>query len=193
MAGKQAKVLNNTQIEDSIIVFIRYTPPSARNTVMFLLSCKAGLRSVEISNIKWSMITDSEGKLDSFIYLQDRATKGKTGGRTIPMSSLLMSYLNRLDIPENLDTTVIVSERGNKMAASTVTSWFDRLYRNLNFSGCSSNSGRRTCGTMWARKITDAGGCLKDVQDLMGHKSIRTTQMYIDSNEDAKKKLISML
>ena len=109
------------------------------------------------------------------------------------MAKQLHEALARLPIPENLNHTIIKSERGNSMAASTVTTWFARLYEDLGFSGCSSHSGRRTFGTHAARKITEAGGSLKDIQDLMGHSSINTTQRYIDSNEDAKRKVVELI
>ena len=192
MAGKQAKILSAKQIKTAL-AFLSNTRHPCRNKVMFLLSCKAGLRSVEISKVTWSMVTDSNGELARVIHLQNIATKGKKGGRTIPMANMLHDALAELDRPDNLNSPIIRSERGNPMAASTITSWFARLYGDLNLTGCSSHSGRRTCGTMWARKVTEAGGSLKDVQELMGHSSIQTTQRYIDSNEDAKRKLVELI
>ena len=139
------------------------------------------------------MVTDSEGTLSNSIHLDNNATKGKKGGRTIYMAKQLYDALSDLPIPENLGQTIIKSERGNSMAPYTVANWFKRIYNDLNFTGCSSHSGRRTFGTHTARKITEAGGSLKDIQDLMGHSSINTTQRYIDSNEDAKRKVVELI
>lgn len=192
MAGKQAKILSTKQIKTAL-AFLSTTRHPERNRIIFLLSCKAGLRSIEISKLTWSMVIDSNGELARIIHLQNVATKGKKGGRTIPMSALLYDSLSMLTRPDNPNQTIIRSERKNPMAASTITNWFAKLYRDLGLTGCSSHSGRRTCGTMWARKVTEAGGSLKDVQDLMGHSSIQTTQRYIDSNEDAKRKLVELI
>ena len=40
--------------------------------------------------------------------------------------------------------------------------------------------------TKAARKIVEAGGSLRDVQQLAGHRSLQTTQGYIDENPQAK-------
>ena len=192
MAGKQAKVLNARQIK-AALSWLDNSRHTLRNKVIFLLSCKAGLRSIEISKVTWSMLTDSDGQLSGFLVLPNIATKGKKGGRTIPISKLLLEVLCEMSIPDNPDQVVVMSERGKPMSAQTITNWFHRLYRDLNFNGCSSHSGRRTFGTFAARKITEAGGSLRDVQDLMGHSSIATTQKYIDSNEEAKRKLVELI
>jgi integrase/recombinase XerD len=38
-----------------------------------------------------------------------------------------------------------------------------------------------------------AGGSLRDVQLLAGHRSIQTTQRYIDGDSDAQRKLVSLI
>ena len=68
--------------------------------------------------------------------------------------------------------------------------------RNANafgLDGCSSHSGRRTFITRAARLVHEAGGSLRDVQLLAGHRSIQTTQRYIDGDTDAQRKLVSMI
>ena len=192
MAGKQAKILNARQIKAALSWLDNSRHPK-RNKVIFLLSCKAGLRSIEISKVTWSMVLDSEGNLTNMLALPNIATKGKKGGRTIPIGKLLFDALTDLEIPDNHQQTIVISERGNPMTAQTITNWFARLYRDLNFFGCSSHSGRRTFGTFAARRITEVGGSLRDVQQLMGHSSIATTQKYIDSNEEAKRKLVDLI
>jgi len=44
-----------------------------------------------------------------------------------------------------------------------------------------------------ARKITEAGGSLRDVQQLAGHASLATTQAYIEGDTEAKRKVIDLI
>jgi integrase len=68
---------------------------------------------------------------------------------------------------------MIVSERGGPMTAQSIVNWFAKLYDDAGLQGCSSHSGRRTFVTMAARLISRAGGSLRDVQELVGHRSSR--------------------
>ena len=71
--------------------------------------------------------------------------------------------------------------------------WFHRLYKTLQLTGCSSHSGRCTFITRTARKVAEAGGSLRDVQQLAGHASLSMTQRYIEGDTDAKRKLITLI
>jgi integrase len=71
--------------------------------------------------------------------------------------------------------------------------WFNRAFRGIGLKGCSSHSGRRTFVTRAARLVHKAGGSLRDVQLLPGHRSIQTTQRYIDGDSDAQRKLVSLI
>jgi len=194
--GKQAKTVNDKQAKAVLnnLADARYPE---RNRVVFLLSIKAGLRSKEIANLTWAMVTDSDAQIADVIAVQNVASKGKNGGREIPVHSDLKDALIDLQSHRGDQATpgspVIYSERGEGMSANSVTVWFHRLYGGLGMKGCSSHSGRRTFVTKAAHKIVEAGGSLRDVQQLAGHTSLATTQRYIEGSNDAKRKVIQMI
>jgi integrase/recombinase XerD len=110
------------------------------------------------------------------------ATAAKKGsGRRVPIHSELRCALKALKKSSSnfyhAETNAVIrSERGGPMTAKAVVNWFGSLYRELGLKGCSSHSGRRTFVTTAARLIHKAGGSLRDVQELVGHRSIKTTQ-----------------
>jgi integrase len=88
---------------------------------------------------------------------------------------------------------VIKSERGEKLTAGSVVNWFKSFYARLGFEGCTSHSGRRTFITLAARRISKAGGSIRDVQMLAGHRSLRHTQGYIEGDSRAQRRLMAFL
>jgi len=200
--GKQAKILSEVQIKTTL-QFLTTTRNSQRDIVILLLSVKSGLRAKEIAFLTWQMVTDPEGNVGDAIALRNVASKGKNGGRTIPLNKELKAALVDLKLfaetkrlgkgfPFDLASNVITSERGGRMSANTVAHWFKRLYGNLGFDGCSSHSGRRSAITRWAKNTSRVGASLREVQELAGHSSLATTQRYIQSDSAAKRKLVDM-
>ncbi len=70
---------------------------------------------------------------------------------------------------------------------------FKSMHSELGLVGCSSHSGRRTFGTRAARKVVEAGGSLRDVQQPLGHKDLSTTQKYIEGDSDATRRLVHLI
>lgn len=191
--GKQAKVLTEPQIRAALAAIEGRRYP-LRDRVMILLSVRSGLRAKEIALVTWSMVTDAEGQVSDCLQLQNRTSKGDNGGRTIPLRRELQEALVTLASerkPEPNDR-IIHSERDAGMSPTAVQVWFHRLYAALGFAGASSHSGRRTFITRAAKKITEAGGSLRDVQQLAGHASLSTTQRYIEGDSNAKRKVVEM-
>ena len=193
--GRQAKILNPKQ-QRLILKQVETSRHPERDRVMALLSLKAGLRSKEIAGLTWSMVTDGHGEVADDIALQDRASKGR-GGRHIPLHKTLREALIGLQRLRGKEARpkwpVVYSERERGMSAASVTNWFHRLYKTMGLEGCSSHSGRRTFITIAAKKIVQAGGSLRDVQQLAGHQNLNTTMAYIEGCSDAKRRVVDLL
>ncbi|APS58066.1 tyrosine-type recombinase/integrase [Piscirickettsia salmonis] len=192
---KQAKILSERQ-EKAVLSAFQSTTYPTRNTTMFLLSIKAGLRAKEIAALTWDMVLTPEGELCESIRLRNTASKGKQGGRVIPLNKQLKQALSQLldeSQPKHGQRPVILSRRNSHFPAQTIVNWFAELYKNLGFEGCSSHSGRRTFVTRAAKNIIKAGGSLRDVQQLAGHTTLQTTQRYIEGDNEAKKKIVDLI
>jgi integrase/recombinase XerD len=138
------------------------------------------------------MVLDPTGEVSEAIELHDRVAK-KNSGRRIPMHPTLQSALTAWCLLTGGTGRVIRSERGGAMTPVSIVNWFALAYRAVGLEGCSSHSGRRTFITRAARLVHKAGGSLRDVQLLAGHRSIQTTQRYIDGDTDAQRMLVAMI
>ena len=196
--GKQSKVLTEKQIE-TMLAYVSSRRNGARNRVILQLSVKAGLRAKEIACLKWAMLLNADGVVGDAIHLTNIASKGASG-RVIPLNKALKESLlhlwqletDRSDFDRH-ESHVIRSERSPRTSAQAVVNMFQRWYRDLNYVGCSSHSGRRTFITNTARKISLVGGSLRDVQSLAGHSNLQTTQRYIDHDTECQRKVVNLL
>jgi integrase len=160
---------------------------NATELAMFLLSVKAGLRAAEIADLEWDRI-DFEGNV-----LLLTATKGDKP-RSLPINAQLRDVLLGLYAHRGMSVRVIIGPFGRPLTANSVAQWFWKFYtQRMGWEGFSSHSGRRTFVTKAARAIIEAGGTLKDVQSMVGHADMKTTSRYIDTNEDAQKRVVDMI
>lgn len=191
--GQPAKVLAPADVR-RVLKHVRCKRNAIRNHAMVMLSFKAGLRACEIAGLDWSMVLRADGKLGTSIMVSGSIAKNGTG-RRIPMNPDLAKGLQRLFgcQGEPRSGAVIKSERGNHMTPRSVVNWFRETYAELGLEGCSSHSGRRTFITMSARLLPKIGGSLRDVQELAGHRSITTTERYIEGDRDVQRRLLRLI
>src|SRR5690349_21493185 len=194
--GKQAKIFDPKHVAKLLDHVAKSRHPE-RDRVMVLLSFKAGLRAKEIAGLTWSMVTTATGDLADTISLPNRASKGKGGGRTIPLHNDLRAALVSLKAVRGdklrPHLPVVYSERADGYSPNAVAVWFLTRYRETGVEGASSHSGRRTFITAAAKKISEAGGSLRDIQELAGHSSLGTTQRYIQGDSQAKRNVIGLI
>ncbi len=208
--GKQAQILNKTEF-DLLLADAATTRNPTRDRLIILLSFKAGLRACEIANLSWSMVTDASGNVADGISLTDAASKtvrnrnmrrASGGGRYIPMHPMIQAALEvmRDDPPRRFahplwpqpTDPVVPSEQG-RYSPNAIAVWFHLRFKRLGLQGASSHSGRRTFITSAARAIIRAGGSLRDVQTLAGHKSLLVTQRYIEPDAPAQRRIVNMV
>lgn len=196
--GKQSKTLNKNQIE-MVSTYLRSKRNGLRNQTIFLLSVKSGLRAKEIASLQWRMVVQPDGKIDDYINLPNSSSKGRSG-RVIPLHSSLKVNLSELLEEQSrirtfdLDTAYVVrTERSASASAQSIVNMFSGWYRDLGLIGCSSHSGRRTFITETAKKISTVGGSLRDIQMMVGHSSLQTTQRYIESDSESQMRVVNLL
>jgi integrase/recombinase XerD len=179
--------------------YLRSKRNGLRNQTIFLLSVKVGLRSKEISQLSWKEVCNSDGEIDDYINLTNKTSKGKSG-RIIPLHrDVKQNLIELLDIHRgymgfDVNSSFIVrTERSPFTTSQSIVNMFQKWYRTLGLIGCSSHSGRRTFITETSKKISLVGGSLRDVQMMVGHSSLQTTQRYIESDSESQRKVVDLL
>src|SRR5215831_2563613 len=147
MQGKQATMVSPTQ-ERAMLGSLITTRSPARDRVMFLFSMKAGLRAKAMAALTWAMVTDAQGSVVEVLHVPNRASQGKTGGRTMPLhpdlqTALVTLQTARVDMATS-ERPILFSERGGGLLPATVRLGFHRLSTSLKMDGYSSHAGRRT-------------------------------------------------
>ena len=191
--SQPARVLGSGDVR-KLLRYVATTRLAHRNRVLVLLSFKAGLRACEMAGLDWAMLLRADGRLDHLISL-DHAIAKNGSGRRIPIHPDLREALLRLHHFRGRPRQgpVVCSERGAHMHPRSIVNWFADIYDAVQLDGCSSHSGRRTFITRSARLLARTGGSLRDVQELAGHRSLSTTERYIEGDRDAQRKLVRLV
>jgi integrase/recombinase XerD len=196
--GKQAKTLSKTQIKMLSELLIN-TRNGLRDQTIFYFSVKSGLRAKEIAMLKWSMVMNSDGSVGDYLQLPNSSSKGKSG-RIVPLNKDLKKNLislleqhRQLHGFEPQTFSIFRTERSHSTSAQAIVNMFQRWYKLFGFVGCSSHSGRRTFITETSKKISTVGGSLRDIQMMVGHSSLQTTQRYIEADSDSQRKVVDLI
>lgn len=179
---KQAKVLTDAELK-RVLAVIAQGKHAQRNRLAVLLSHYAGLRVGEIAALTWGMLLDRSGDVVSSFHLLGEHTKaGET--RTVHISAKLakeiLAHRAALTMERNSKTAVITSQKGGAFSPNSLCQLLGRTYASAGLVGASSHSGRR----WFITRLAHAGVSPKIIMTLAGHRSLATTQRYIDVNDE---------
>jgi len=189
---KQAKTLTDDEL-DQVLSHVKQRSHCNRNRAMILMTFWGGFRVGEVAALQYKDVYDDAGAVKPEIRLDAAVTKGKHA-RTVFLPEKLRAELAAYQPKHPSKTahsplfqTQKSSERG--FSANTATQLFLALYKGAGIDGASSHSGRRTFITRLASK----GVTVRVLASLAGHKSIATTQRYIDVNDELKRSAVEMI
>jgi len=158
-------------------------PLAVRDLAMLELFYSSGLR---LSELAGASIRDLD-LLSNQIRVRGKGRKE----RIVPVGrraeQALRSYLNDREVmvrrPGADRSALFVSARGRRLSARTVPRRIRALYRATGLEGQRVHSLRHT----FATHLMDAGADLRAVQELLGHASLGTTQVYTHTSVERLK------
>lgn len=187
----QAKTLTVGQLE-RVLETVSYGRYAARDRAMVLLSFWSGMRVGEIAALKIGDVLSYDGTIKDEIRLKPEQTKGNKH-RAVMIGARLQNELSQYlgTLPTvNPDSPLFISQKSNtNFNPNALAQKFRRIYDLAGIDGATSHSGRRTFITQLASK----GVSVRVLQSLAGHRSIGTTQLYIDVNDEMKRQAVNMI
>ncbi len=189
--------------DDEIQRLLENSTPHLRDIIICAIN--TGMRRGEILNLKWSQIRGG------FIYLQ-KGTKTKEK-REIPINDELEILFKRIKAQQNHKGATVIRLDGNNIirwdanpiecqnsVSEYVFTYKGKRVKNIKkaFKTALKNAGitdfrfhdlRHT----FASQVIMRGGDLKDVQELLGHKSMSMTLRYSHLSQEHKKRAVNLL
>ena len=178
----QAKTLTKAELKRLFDVTRSCSRYAERDLTMLQLTHYCGMRVNEIANLKKSDVVDDKGNIVDVIYLKATQTKGNDSRRVFvnkKAKALLKTYLNA-NLSVIRSDYLFTTQKSKQFTANTLTQLLKRLYEQVGIKHATSHSGRRTFIT----KLANSGVNVRVIAELASHKSIQTTQRYIDINDN---------
>lgn len=155
-----------------------------RNRRLVYLMLYSGLRLSEAAGLNWDSVDLSAKK----IFVSARFAKGGKE-RSLTIHDKLLQILAGVPISER-HGPVIGRSDGQHLTAKGMGKIFSNwLQDELNFSKIHAHRLRHSfaCLMLWN------GATLKDIQDLLGHSQLGTTQWYLEADEQSKANSINRI
>jgi len=178
-APKLAKHLPDTlsynEIEKIISSLDVSTPEGMRNKAIIEALYSCGLRVSELVNLKLSCLYFDVG----YVRITGKGDKE----RLVPIGSAAIKYINiyvdnirvHLDIIAGNEDVVFLNRRGRKLSRVMI---FMIIKEAAKIAGISKNISPHTFRHSFATHLVEGGADLRAVQEMLGHESITTTEIY---------------
>ncbi len=200
-AMSQARVLTERELR-KVLNYCSNQPHATRNRAMLLCTHMAGMRVGEVAALRICDVLGADGAVMDEIALAASQTKGKNSRTVLVPKKLqeeLTEYLQeRFGLKDLLAVTLTDTQRAlfptqknpkRGFTANTLCQLFHKIYKDARMTGATSHSGRRTFIT----KLADKGVGVRVLMALAGHKSIATTQRYIELNPTVMKAAVELI
>ncbi len=171
---KLPEVLSLDEVNAIISSIDLSTPQGHRNRAMLEVLYSCGLRVSELVNL-----------LISNLYLKDQflSVIGKgSKQRLVPMSpasireiNFWMQDRNNMDIKKGNEDFLFLNKRGTKLSRIMV---FNIIKEQAKAAGISKNISPHTFRHSFATHLLEGGANLRAIQEMLGHESILTTEIY---------------
>jgi len=168
-------VLSAVEIDQMIAAIDRSTPEGERNVAMLEMLYSSGLRVSELVSLRLADVYAG----DEYLRVIGKGNKERLvpiGGRALKHLKIYQeSVRNHIPIQQEFRDIVFLNRRGGKLSRQSVFLLIKSLAQKC---GIRKNISPHTFRHSFATHLVEAGADLRAVQEMLGHESITTTEIY---------------
>jgi len=184
-APKTGRKLPDTLSVDEINQLINAidlsTPEGGRNKAMLETLYGCGLRVSELTNLKISNLFFKSG----FVKITGKGNKE----RLIPIGTIAIKQINiyleniriHMKIKKGNEDIVFLNRRGAQLSRVMIFTIIKNLVEKI---GMKKNISPHTFRHSFATHLIEGGANLRAIQEMLGHESITTTEIYTHINKE---------
>ena len=189
LGRKLPEVLSVEEIEEIFEAIDHSTPEGQRNRAMLEVLYSSGLRVSELINLKLNNLYFDIG----FLRILGKGNKE----RLVPIGKSAMKYLNiyinevrpHIDKKQGYENFVFLNRRGKNLTRVMVFTVIKDLTLKANIKKTVSP---HTFRHSFATHLVEGGADLRAVQEMLGHESIITTEIYTHLDREYLKSTIQL-
>lgn len=176
LSRKIPEVLSSEEIAKMLMAIDLSTPHGVRNRAMLETLYACGLRVSELIQLRLSDYFPNS----NFIKVLGKGKKE----RLVPIGDTAVKHINlyiegvrraQLNISSEAENIIFLNRRGTGLSRVMVFSIIKTLSKQV---GISKNVSPHTFRHSFATHLIEGGADLRAVQDMLGHESILTTEIY---------------
>jgi integrase/recombinase XerD len=184
---KLPDILSMEEIDTLIDAIDLEKPEGQRNKAMLETLYSCGLRVSELVNLKLTNLFFDQG----FIKIEGKADKE----RLVPVSNRAIEEINKymngyrkkLKIHKESENILFLNRRGKKLSRVMIFTIIKNLSQKINLN---KKISPHTFRHSFATHLINGGADLRAVQEMLGHESILTTEIYTHIDRDYLKDTI---
>jgi integrase/recombinase XerD len=187
IARKLPDVLNEKEIEEMINAIDRSTNEGERNRAIIETLYGCGLRVSELVNLQISNIHEQE----EFLLITGKGNKQ----RLVPINQLALKHIDiyrknvrsHIAIKKDNEDFLFLNMRGSKISRVSIFNIVKELVKK---AGIKKTISPHTLRHSFATHMIENGADLRAVQEMLGHESITTTEIYTHISRRQLKEVI---
>lgn len=169
------EVLSIEEIDEMIKAIPRDKEVALRNEAIIEMLYGSGLRVSELINLRISRISFEDG----FMLVEGKGSKERVvpiSPRALQLTKLWMEERTRLNISPEASDILFLNRRGRQLTRVMI---FYIVKDLASRAGINRPVSPHTLRHSFATHLLEGGANLRSIQELLGHESVTTTELYV--------------